>query len=110
MRFLNETVLNRFTANIASTKIHVQTLPTDCLRSPLSHHSCTCPVDNSQSSDHWHFMKVYPTNLTSNSEDIVKLQVLSMLLFRGQAAPFYKSLVESGIVQLMSPLQGYDLI
>ena len=66
MRFLNETILDRFNANL----------------------------------------KVYPTNITSDSNDIVKLQVLSMLLSRGQASPLYKALVESGLVQLLSPLQG----
>ncbi len=106
MRFLNETILDRFNANPNSTHIQVQTLPDECLKSPLLHHICTCPVDNSHASSLWHYLKVYPTNITSDSNDIVKLQVLSMLLSRGQASPLYKALVESGLVQLLSPLQG----
>ena len=107
MRFLNELILDRFKVNPNSTHIQVQTLPDTFLKSPLAHHTCSCPIDNSHVSNVWHFMKVYPTNITSDSSDIVKLQVLSMLLSRGKASPLHKALVESGLVQLLSPLQGY---
>lgn len=108
MRFLDQTILHRFQENPASHAIQVTTLPEEVLHSPQQHFTFTCPVDNSNGEEkRWHYMKVYPTTLTSESEDIVPLQVLSMLLFRGQASPFYKSLIESNVAQLMSPLQGY---
>lgn len=52
-------------------------------------------------------MKVFPTNLTTDTQDIIKLQLLSLLLFKGQASPFYKNLIETHYAKTFSPLQGY---
>lgn len=52
-------------------------------------------------------MKVFPTNVTTDSRDIIKLQLLSLLLFKGQASPFYKNLIETHYAKTFSPLQGY---
>ena len=107
MHFLDETILHRFAENPRSHSIQVTTLPSSVLQAPQQHFSFTCPVDNSAGDEkRWHYMKIYPTMLTTESKDVVPLQVLSMLLFRGQASPFYKSMIESNVAQLMSPLQG----
>lgn len=66
----------------------------------------TCPQSGSEPSQRWHYLRVYPTNLTTDSKDVIRLQFLSMLLFRGQSSPFYKSLIESQKARLFNPLQG----
>ena len=106
MRFLDETVLDRFSDNASSHAIQVSTLSPEQLHSPLIRQSFTCPVDNSQESKKWHYMKVFPCNLTSDNTDVTGLQVLSILLSRGQSSPFYKNLVKTNLVQLLCPLQG----
>ena len=106
MRFLDETVLDRFSDNASSHAIQVSTLSPEQLHTPRIRQAFTCPVDNSQESKKWHYMKVFPCNLTSDNSDVTGLQVLSILLSRGQSSPFYKNLVKTNLVQLLCPLQG----
>lgn len=63
-------------------------------------------AERKRASQRWHYLRVYPTNLTTDSKDVIRLQFLSMLLFRGQSSPFYKSLIESQKARLFNPLQG----
>ena len=116
MHFLDSQVLSRFTANESSRDIHVTTLTEKALRSSgrfgiqklavEKEFTFTCPQSGSEPSQRWHYLRVYPTNLTTDSKDVIRLQFLSMLLFRGQSSPFYKSLIESQKARLFNPLQG----
>ena len=121
IHYLNTHVLSRFSFNPQSQAIQVSTLSNEALHAKGNsihivfihieqHESFTCPSDND--SDHLknHYMKIFPMNLTTDSTDIIKLQLLSLLLFKGQASPFYKSLIEDHLFSSFSPLQGYILL
>lgn len=107
MRYLDSQLLNRFVEDQRSHSIHVSTLSTAALQSKEERCEFTAPPNAGQSSQGWHYLRIVPTNLTTESEDTIKLQVLSMLLFRGQSSPFYKSMIDSQKAQLFNPIQGY---
>lgn len=106
MRFLDSQLLQRFHKEQKSKSIHVSTVPSAVLNA-TERSEFTAPPNADSNSQGWHYLRIVPTNLTTESEDTLKLQLLSMLLFRGQSSPFYKSMIESKKAQLFNPIQGY---
>ena len=106
MRFLDTQLLQRFQKELKSKEIHVSTVDSSVLNA-TERREFTAPPNADQNAQGWHYLRIVPTNLTTESEDTLKLQLLSMLLFRGQSSPFYKSMIESKKAQLFNPIQGY---
>lgn len=107
LKLINELVLSKFTENSQARELSMvkeqelwkepRTSSITCQFDPLSAH----PEKQSTTSISY----LLPTTNT-NYDDMFALQILSSLLLDGPNAPFYKSLIESGIGSDYSPSTG----